>query len=170
MTESAGPATQTASARPAAQIRVRDGVAGDVDAVIALDETVTGIAKPDYWRTLFDGDEAAGGRRRYFLIAEESGETGKAGARLVGFIIGEVRAWEFGSRPCGWVFAISVDPDARLDGIGSRLLEEISGRFKAAGVTRMRTMMARSNHLLMSFFRSHGMMAGPYIELEKDLE
>ena len=34
----------------------------------------------------------------------------------------------------------------------------------------MRTMMARDNHLLMSFFRSQGMMAGPYIELEKALD
>ncbi len=164
MADNAGPET---SAPNVGKIHVRDGVAGDVDAVIALDEQVTGIAKAGYWHSLFEGEDAPHAGRRHFLIAEEAGETDP---HLAGFIIGEVRAWEFGSHPCGWVFAISVDPNARLDGIGSRLLEEISDCFKAEGVTRMRTMMARNNHLLMSFFRSHGMMAGPYIELEKDLD
>jgi hypothetical protein len=31
-------------------------------------------------------------------------------------------------------------------------------------------MVARDNHLHMTFFRSEGMMAGPYIQLEKDLD
>lgn len=154
-------------AETALDIRVRDGGASDIPAVIALDETVTGIAKPDYWRGLFDGDGPQHTGQRYFLVAEGPGGTG---ARIAGFIIGEVRAWEFGSAPCGWVFAISVDPDSRLSGVGSRLMEEISTRFREAGVTKMRTMMLRNNHLLMSFFRAHGMMAGPYIELEKDLD
>ena len=159
---------ETAIAAPAAeQIRIRDGVASDVPAVIALDETVTGLAKPDYWQGLFDREGPPRRRRRHFLVAVETGE--KDG-RLLGFIIGEARAWEFGSPPCGWVFAISVDPEARLAGVGSRLLAAISDRFREEGVDKMRTMLSRNNHLLMSFFRSHGMMAGPHIQLEKDLD
>lgn len=148
-------------------LRIRDGGLKDIDAVIALDAEVTGLAKPDYWRGLFDEKISPEHGRRFFLIAEEAGRDGAG--RLVGFIIGEARAWEFGSPPCGWVFAISVDPKARLSGVGSALLEAISARFRDAGVDRMRTMLARENHLLMSFFRSHGMMAGPYIQLEKEL-
>ncbi len=144
-------------------ILIRNGAEADLPGVIALDAEVTGLSKPEYWHGLFGEKISPQHGQRYFLIAEDSG------GRLVGFIIGEVRAWEFGSPPCGWVFAISVNPDARLDRIGSRLLEAISGRFRNGGVDRMRTMMSRDNHLLMSFFRSHGMMAGPYIELEKDL-
>ena len=90
--------------------------------------------------------------------------------RLLGFIIGEVRAWEFGSTPCGWVFALSVDPDARLHGAGRALLEAMSAEFKKAGVGKMRTMVERNTMLQMLFFRSEGMMAGPYIQLEKDLD
>ena len=93
-----------------------------------------------------------------------------ADPRLLGFIIGEVRAWEFGSTPCGWVFALSVDPDARLHGAGRALLDAISAEFKQAGVSKMRTMVERNTMLQMLFFRSEGMMAGPYIQLEKDLD
>ena len=34
----------------------------------------------------------------------------------------------------------------------------------------MRTMVARDSRLPLLFFRSEGMMAGPYIQLEKDLD
>lgn len=149
-------------------IRVRPGTPGDIQAVMALDAEITGLRKPDYWQGLFDSDGALREARRFFLIAEMEEEAGDT--RFVGFIIGEARAWEFGSPPCGWVFALSVDPAARLSGVGTRLLEAISECFKQTGVDRMRTMLSLDNHLLMSFFRSHGMMAGPYIELEKELD
>ncbi len=143
---------------------VRAATAADVNAVIDLDARVTGIAKESYWRNLFERYLGARPRGRYILVAEDSG------GAVVGFIIGEVRTWEFGSAPCGWVFAVSVDPDARLQGLGTALFEAISRRFRDDGVSTIRTMLSRNNHLLMSFFRSHGMMAGPYIQLEKSLD
>ena len=42
--------------------------------------------------------------------------------------------------------------------------------FRKAGVTRIRTMIPWENMDLMSFFRSQGMMAGPFVQLEVDLE
>jgi hypothetical protein len=36
-------------------------------------------------------------------------------------------------------------------------------------MSKMRTMVARDNRLHSLFFRGEGMMAGPYIQLEKDL-
>ena len=39
-----------------------------------------------------------------------------------------------------------------------------------SGDTKLRTMLARDNTLILSFFRSQGMMAGPFIPLEMDLE
>jgi ribosomal protein S18 acetylase RimI-like enzyme len=142
--------------------RVRPAAREDLAAIIRLDERNTGFAKPDYWRDRFERYAQRPGQR-YFLVAEQEG-------RVIGFVIGEVRAWEFGSPPCGWVFAIGVDPDARLRGVGSRLLDAVSACFKEAGVTKLRTMLARDDNLNLSFFRSQGMMAGPFIQLEKDLD
>ncbi len=72
--------------------------------------------------------------------------------------------------PLRLVIALSVEPEARLHGIGEALFEAISAEFKNAGVTKMRTMVARGNRLPLMFFRGEGMMAGPYIQLEKDLD
>lgn len=160
--------TQQSAIAGSRTFEIRAGAPDDLTAVIAIDAEVTGTEKPDYWRDLFDNRGKLRGEKRFFLIAESNHENGER--QIIGFIIGEARAWEFGSPPCGWVFALSVDPKSRLAGVGSGLLNAISECFKATGVTRMRTMLSRRNHLLMAFFRSHGMMAGPYIQLEKELD
>ncbi len=118
----------------AASLRIRRARAEDVPLVSALDAEVTGLAKPDYWRDVF---ERYGERRldeRFFLIAEIFGQDRRD--PILGFIVGEVRAWEFGSQPCGWVFAFSVEPEARLKGVGTSLFDAIAAEFKHAGVDR----------------------------------
>lgn len=143
-------------------VRIRPAQGSDLASVIALDAENTGLAKTAYWKERFDW---YAGRQpdRFFLVAERSGT-------IHGFIVGEVRAWEFGSPPSGWIFAIHVSPTARMNGLGSMLFDEICVRFRKAGVRHVRTMLAKDAHLLMSFFRSLGMMGGPFIELEKALE
>ena len=156
------------AAQADAEVRVRRVRASDMANVIALDAHVTRLPKPDYWDDVFRRYGKQRLHERFFLVAEDC--TDRTNPRLLGFIIGEVRAWEFGSTPCGWVFALSVDPDARLHGSGRALLDAISAEFKKAGVGKMRTMVERNTILQMLFFRSEGMMAGPYIQLEKDLD
>jgi ribosomal protein S18 acetylase RimI-like enzyme len=146
------------SAKVAADVTIRPAVDSDLPSLIALDEEVTGLSKAKYWKEAF----ARYGSRRdagFFLVAKRKD-------RIEGFIIGEVRAWEFGEPPCGWIFAIQVQPRTRLKGLGSRLFEALCDAFRRAGVKKIRTMLARDNHLVLSFFRSQGMMAGPFIELE----
>jgi ribosomal protein S18 acetylase RimI-like enzyme len=144
-------------------VAIRPVEARDLDAVAALDAQVTGVPKPDYWYELFHRYGARGRPTRFFLVAEAAGE-------IQGFVLGEVRDWEFGSPPCGWVFGINVRPDTRLAGVGSKLLDAINDGFRRAGVTKVRTLLARDNNLVLSFFRSQGMMAAPFIPLEIDLE
>ncbi len=146
-------------------LEIRSVRRADMEQVIGIDASVTGLAKRKYWASVYRRYGATGGSRgaQHFLVALLQGQ-------VVGFIIGEVRDWEFGSPPCGWVFAIDVLPQARLAGVGTRLLAEISARFRRAGVTKLRTMLARDNTLILSFFRSQGMMAGPLISLEMDLD
>jgi ribosomal protein S18 acetylase RimI-like enzyme len=149
-------------------LSVRRAADTDIPYVIALDERVTGLAKSPYWHDVFERFGQHRLQERFFLVAEAV--QAASGPPVLGFIVGEVRAWEFGSEPCGWVLALSVEPRARLHGIGQALLEAISIEFKRAGVGKMRTMVARDNRLHLLFFRSEGMMAGPYIQLEKELD
>ncbi len=135
----------------------------DLDHVIAIDTLVTGIEKRPYWQRVYKRYGIGfKGEQRWFLVA-------LAGKRVVGFLIGEVRDWEFGSPPCGWVFAIDVDPAARQSGIGSKLLAALTGALRQTGVRKLRTLLSHDNTLILSFFRSQGMMAAPLIPLEMDV-
>jgi ribosomal protein S18 acetylase RimI-like enzyme len=140
---------------------IREARASDMDRVAAIDAAITGNPKLAYWPQAFR--RYATRARRYFLVAELAGD-------VCGFILGEERAWEFGSPPCGWIFAIGVDPENREGGIGSRLFEEIAKRMRENGMTNLRTMLAREDALNMAFFRSQGMMGGSFIELEMPLD
>ena len=136
--------------------KIRLAQVPDLKAISALDARETGVAKPDYWREMLAPE-------RHFLVAES------AKGALAGFIAGEIRAWEFGQPAAGWVFAIQIDPKLRLKGVGSELFEALVARFKAKGVTRVRTLVDRKDHLILSFFRAQGMVAGPSLQLDKDL-
>ena len=150
--------------RPGAEaVTIRPATVADLPGVIALDQETTGLAKPEYWQESFrrHGGRRAGGGHFLVALAED---------RVEGFIVGEIRAWEFGSLPCGWVFAVQVRPGRRLRGLGSRLFATVCAAFREAGVDRVRTMLARDNTVIHAFFRSQGMTAGPFIQLETRLE
>lgn len=152
-----------ARVEPHRAVRIRPVRRDDLPEVIEIDSMVTGIEKLGYWNSLYRRYADAVATGQHFLVAESGGE-------VIGFVIGEVRDWEFGSPPCGWVFAIDVRPDARLGGTATQLLQAICVGFKKAGVRKVRTMLSRDNTLILSFFRSQGMMIGPFIPLEMDLE
>ncbi len=137
----------------------------DVDAVVALDAERTGTEKAAYWSDIFERFAGTNQRlQRYFLVAK-SGHN-----ELLGFIVGEIRAWEFGSPPCGWVLALSVAPDQRQRGFGTLLFEALCAQMKNDGATTIRTMVLSNDKTNLSFFRGEGLAGGPYIELERRLD
>ncbi len=149
------------------QMKIRPAVYSDLQKIIDLDAEVSGLAKNEYWEDRFNRFTERDGRH---LIVAASSVLGDVHESVLGFIVGEIRAWEFGSRPCGWIFAIGVSPDHRVQGIGEQLFCAMCDAFKADGANSVRTMIARQDQLNMSFFRAQGMMGGPFIELEKPLD
>ena len=145
-----------------ASIAIRRAKPDDAPAVVALDQATTGQNKPDYWRAMIAQFSGAQADRRAFLVAE-------SGGRLVGFISGEIRAFEFGAEPRGWVFAVAVDPTLRVKNVGTRLFDELCAIFQKAGVDKVSTLIERDSELVLAFFRSQGMLFGRYIQMEKDI-
>ncbi len=143
-------------------VRLRRARGSDLASVIAIDAENTGVATRGYWSDRLEWC-AAREPDRFFIVAERD-ET------MLGFIVGEVRAWEFGSPPSGWIIALHVIPAARLHGVGTMLFEDICARFRRAGVSHVRTVLARDADLPLSFLRSVGMNAGPFIDLEMKLD
>jgi ribosomal protein S18 acetylase RimI-like enzyme len=154
--------TALAAHTAAPGVRVRTVRQGDLPDVIALDASVTGLHKSDYWQRVYRRYGVGGQGLRHFLVAVE-------GDRVLGFVIGEVRDWEFGSPPCGWVFAIDVDPRGRQMGVGAQLLAAARERFERVGVRTLRTLLSRDNTVIMSFFRSQGMTLSRLIPLEVEI-
>jgi len=145
-------------------VRVRSLCNADLEEVIRIDALHTGEPKRDYWRDVFhDFIDARSSRMRVGLAAD-----GDAG--MIGFLLGEIRAFEFGSGPCGWVFSVGVDPWYERRKVASMLLAECCSRFRGAGVDRVRTMVVRNNVPVLSFFRANGFVAGSFAQLELDLE
>jgi ribosomal protein S18 acetylase RimI-like enzyme len=136
---------------------------GDLAAVVRLDAKLTGRRKPAYWKSAF----------RDFVTTKRSrvrvGLAARDGARLVGYLLGDVRAFEFGSAPCGWIFALGVDRAHAHHGIGSALVAEAARRLARTGVPAVRTMVARNDVAMLAFFRSNGFVGGSFTELELDL-
>ena len=95
----------------------------DLDAVVALDAELTGLEKAAYWRDVLARFLA----RRGGLALGVDREDGAPG--LDGYLCGEVRAFEFGSEPCGWIFSLGVRPAAARHGIASALVTEARARF-----------------------------------------
>lgn len=144
-------------------ISIRNAKSSDLEAVIALDDSGPQNEKQAYWSHVFNHYVGCDKHDRHFLVSEISG-------KVVGFIIGEVRAWEFGSPPCGWVFTLLVSPQTRQMGIGRLMFEEICTSLKRVGVATVRTMVERDNKQTLSFFRGQGLSSGRYVELEKSLD
>ena len=102
-------------------------------------------------------------KRGFFLVALR--DDACIGVAYVSFIW----ALEHGGH-AGWLEELYVVPEHRQGGVGTRLLEAICTNFRRRGVRKVRTMLARDNTLILSFFRSQGMTAGSLMPLEMDLE
>jgi ribosomal protein S18 acetylase RimI-like enzyme len=152
------------ASRPDTDVTVRDLLPGDLDDVARIDSVHTGrMGGEDWERTL---RRFVGGDRADTSVGLAATE----GDEVVGYLLGEIRAFEFGSDPCGWVFAVGVESHHLRAGVASRLLAEASRRFAGAGITTMRTMVRRNDVPMQSFFRSAGFVGGSFVQLETEIE
>ena len=153
---------KTAKTQPAAAgFHVRPVEASDIDAIIAIDAKVAGEDKPDYWRRKLS-QITAGANGHLGLVAERSG-------KILGFMLGEERSWEFRQPPTGWITALGTDPAHRREGVARRLIAEMIDTFRARGLENVRTMVEWADGEVLSFFTAMGFDRGPFIELEKKL-
>jgi len=141
-------------------IRIRPLKRRDLPEVVRIDAIHTGEEQRPYWTRLFrEFLGASPGRTRVALAAEVDGT-------LAGFLFADVRAFEFGSEPCGWILEVGIEPASARQGLASALLDEAVRRLRQAGVTTVRTMVRRNNVPVLTFFRTNGFAGGPYVQLE----
>lgn len=144
-------------------VSVRALEPSDLDAVMAIDERLTGQTRKDYWRTRFD---VAALRPPWMSsIVELDG-------RVVGFLFGWIGESEFGiAGPTGWVDLIGVDPAYRGRGVGGALLDRfVVGGRELRAIGKVATLIDLNQADVREFFVRRGFRHGPMVQLEQILE
>jgi ribosomal protein S18 acetylase RimI-like enzyme len=146
-----------------AGLNIRALTLEDLDSIVEIDRRVLGKPRQDFWKKRIEMVNT-----QYplsCLVAEMEG-------KVVGFIVGEVRGWEFGvPDTIGWVSTIGVDPSYQHRGIAKKLGEEFVKNLKAIGVTMVYTLVNWNDWDLLKFFRAMGFTrGGDMINLELKIE
>jgi GNAT superfamily N-acetyltransferase len=147
-------------ATSAAQVRAVEP--SDLDAIVTIDEKLTGKARKDYWRTRLD---IAALRPPWMSsVAEMDG-------RVVGFLLGWVGESEFGMPgPVGWIDLVGVDPAYRGRGVGRALVDRfMQGGLELRAVRRLATLIDLRQADIREFFVRQGFTHGPMVQLERDV-
>ena len=140
----------------------------DIPSIVSIDERISGRAKPVYWRSKLSRfllqSPVSPQTEEYLLarVAEMNGE-------VVGFVIGEIRQWEFGQPFCGWITTLGTDPQHQHLGIGRRLLAELLDYYREKDLREIRTIVEWPDGDLLKFFHSMGFVRGPFVELQKSI-
>lgn len=102
-------------------------------------------------------------RNEACLVAEQDGQ-------VVGFMIGDIKIWNFGMEQSGWIEIIGVDPKFMGHGIGKKLGEELLKYFKSQNIKHVYTAARWDFGDLLSFFKSLGFNRSDFINLERKLD
>jgi len=126
------------------KLQVRSISELDLDDVVRIVEKTRNSYQPDLWED----------RVTYYLRRDPEGSVvAEVDGRVVGFMLGDVRAGEFGmEEPSGWIEVIGVDPDATGHGVGRALADEMLARYAARGVRTVRTMVDATMPEIEAFF------------------
>ena len=90
--------------------------------------------------------------------------------KLVGFLIGDIRRWEFGrSEMIGWILILGVDREYHGMGVGRKLGATLFDHFRKKNVRKVQTLVEWHDGELISFFKSLGFNWLPMLPFEKEI-
>lgn len=141
-------------------IPVRTLAEADIPAMVRIERAITqSVELAALERTL--QDYLRQGDPDLLLGAEAEGE-------LAGFLIGELRPWEFGEEESvAWIKVVGVHPRHQGQGIGRRLGEAFLERLRAKGSARVRTLVPWDSGDLITYFKVLGFARSSYVALER---
>ena len=141
---------------------VRRLLAGDLDAVIRVDERITGRRRAEYFRLKLNESLADTGIR-VSLAAE-------TGGIFAGYLLSRVYYGEFGTlEPVAVLDTIGVHPDFQGRGLGTAMLSQLLLDLRALNVTTLQTQVTWDAPRLMIFFQHEGFRPASRICLDRDV-
>lgn len=136
---------------------VRPMTAADISGIVEIDRSIIGRDRSPSWpQTVTRYLEM------YFpplcFVAEVEG-------KMVGFILGDVRGWEYAMPPSGWVDIIGVHSAHQGKGIGRMLATAFVQECRRRGM-KTHIMVRTTDRRVRQFFASLGFHRGEMTELE----
>ncbi|MDX1814447.1 MAG: GNAT family N-acetyltransferase [Thermodesulfobacteriota bacterium] len=132
----------------------------DAEAVLRINEKITGTPHEAQWESKII--DHLSGNPLGCLVAE-------AGGKVVGFIFGDIRGWEFAIPKSGWIEIVGVDPEYQGKGVARALIEKLHVYFRNHNVKQVMTMVNWNDGGLVSFFRTLGFERSEFIILDKEV-
>ena len=145
-----------------AETRIRPLDELDISAIVRIDERISGSYRPDIWE-----------RRVGFYLRRDPGasQVAEADGKVVGFMLGDLRAGEFGlEEPSGWIERFGIDPEHRGRDLDRLMFAAMVAHFRAGGAQSVRTLVNRKDTAVAGFLRALGLDTSPLEALEMRLE
>jgi ribosomal protein S18 acetylase RimI-like enzyme len=142
-------------------VRIRPLDELDLAGIVHIDEKISGQYRPDVWE-----------QRVMFYVRRDPGasQVAEAGGRVVGFMLGDCRAGEFGlEAPSVWIERFGIDPAHRGQDIGRRMFDAMCAHFRAEGATSVRTLVDRNDATLTGFLKAIGFGDSALTALERKI-
>jgi ribosomal protein S18 acetylase RimI-like enzyme len=143
-------------------IYIRNLEKRDLEAIVAIEALVTGIARPDYWEKRIEISEAI---RPHWasLVAEWDN-------RVAGFLLGRAGELEFGlPGTVAWIEIIGVHPAYRRRGIAQDLIEQFAISAEDHGIKTIFTLVNCNQSEMQTFFSRVGFVQGKMLHYQKEL-
>lgn len=132
----------------------------DVDALVAIDEKITGAARPEYYRHKLEIAGLQDAQINASLVAEVDG-------KVAGFLMGTLFFGEFGiPETSAVVDTLGVDPAFQDHGVGGALFEQFRANMRAAQVEKIYTVVDWTDFGLLKFFGNMGFGPSQRLSLE----
>ena len=144
-------------------IKIRLMKADDFDAVVAIDEKILKVSRPEYYRLKFEKLVQSKDYVPTSLVAELGDGT------VVGLVMGELYIGEYGVSNEATLDTIGVDPDCQHKGIGERLINEFMDHLRTLGVRKINTLVDWNDSRLIHFFSANHFSPSKTINLERSL-
>ncbi len=141
-------------------IFVRKMKEDDVSSVIAIDEKITRLHRPDMWKSQV---------QHYLSRSESICLIAEIEDRVVGFMMATIHPWLFGVEKGGWVEILGVDPTHTAKGVGKKLGERLLEDLKLREIKVVYTTVDWTSSDLLEFFKTLGMTKSGFITLMKEL-
>jgi ribosomal protein S18 acetylase RimI-like enzyme len=144
------------------KVLVRSMRAEDLDALTAIDHSITGRDRRAYYEhKLAETLDDAG--VRVSLVAEQEG-------RPVGFIMARVDFGEFGrTEPEAVIDTIGVDPAVTHQDVGTAMMSQLMVNLMALQVERVRTEVIWNNYSVTSFLEHCGFRPAQRLALKRTI-